>query len=197
MATATQKLITAEEFSQMPQPADGSRQELVRGVVVNMPPPGFRHGKLNFRIAKLLDRHVEPNRLGHVVPETGMTTERGPDTVRGPDIAFWSADKIPLDQEPAGYPDVVADLCVEVLSPRQSRKKIQEKVREYLWCGVRLVWVIDPEERTVTVYRSPDEGRLLHEGTALSGEDVLPGFSVSVAEFFIAASSSGPTLSGS
>ena len=193
MTRIAQKLITAEEFAQMPAPPDGSRQELVRGAIETMGRPGFRHGKINFRIAKILDKHVEPNRLGHVVPETGVVTERGPDTVRGPDVAFWSAEKVPLDQEPAGYPDAVADLCVEVLSPRQDRKKIFEKVREYLWAGVRLVWVVDPEDRTVTVYRSPEEGRLLHEGATLSGEDVLPGFSVSVAEFFAGASGSGTT----
>lgn len=190
MTRIGQTLITAEEFAQMPAPSDGSRQELVRGVIETMSRPGFRHGKVNFRVAKILDKHVEPNRLGHVVPETGVVTERGPDTVRGPDVAFWSADKVPLDQEPAGYPDVVADLCVEVLSPRPDRKKTFEKVREYLWAGVRLVWVVDPENRTVTVYRSPEEGRLLHEGATLSGEDVLPGFSVSIAEFFAAASGS-------
>src|SRR6185437_7594738 len=191
MTTATQKLVTAEEFFRIPEPADGSRQELVRGVIVTMGMPGFRHGKVNFRIAKILDKHVEPLRLGHVVPETGVVTEHGPDTVRGPDVAFWSVAKIPLDVEPAGYPDAVADLCVEVLSPRQNRKKIFEKVREYLWAGVRIVWVVDPEERTVTVYRSPEEGRLLHEGATLSGEDVLPGFSVPVTEFFTVASGSG------
>lgn len=190
MTRIAPKLITAEEFAQMPAPPDGSRQELVRGVIQTTSRPGFRHGKVSFRIAKLLDKHVEPNHLGHVVPETGVVTEHGPDTVRGPDVAFWSVVKVPLDQEPAGYPDAVADLCVEVLSPRQDRKKIFEKVREYLWSGVRLIWVVDPEDRTVTVYRSPEEGRLLHEGATLSGEDVVPGFSVSVAEFFAAASGS-------
>lgn len=197
MTTVARKLITAEEFAQLPDPPDGSRQELVRGVIETMGRPGFRHGKVNFRIAKILDRYVEPNRLGHVVPETGVVTEHGPDTVRGPDVAFWSADKVPLDQEPAGYPDAVADLCIEVLSPRPNRKKILEKIREYLWAGVRLVWVVDPEERTVTVYRSPEEGRLLHEGATLSGEEVLPGFSVPVTEFFMTASGSEQTPASS
>jgi Uma2 family endonuclease len=187
MTAATRKLITAEEFARLPAPADGSRQELVRGVIETMPPPGFRHGKIGFRIAKILDKHAETNALGHVVPETGVVIDRGPDTVRGPDVAFWGAAKIPPDQAPEGYPDAVADLCVEVLSPRQSRAKVFEKVREYLWSGVRLVWVVDPEERTVTTYRSPEEGRLLHEGASLSGEDVLPGFNVRVAELFGAA----------
>jgi Uma2 family endonuclease len=184
MTKATRRLITAEDFARLPAPADGSRQELVRGVIETMPPPGFRHGKLNFRIAKILDRHVEPNRLGHVIPETGVRTERGPDTVRGPDVAFWGAAKVSPDEEPEGYPDAVPDLCVEVLSPRQNRKKIRQKVREYLWSGVRIVWVVDPEDRAVTVYRSPEEGRLLHEGAFLSGEDVLPGFGVPIAELF-------------
>jgi Uma2 family endonuclease len=197
MTTVTRKPITAEEFARMPDPPDGSRQELVRGEIETMSRPGFRHGKVSFRIAKILDKHVELNRLGHVVPETGVVTEHGPDTVRGPDVAYWTCDKAPLDKEPEEYPDVVADLCVEVLSPRQDRKKIFEKVREYLWAGVRLVWVVDPEDRTVTVYRSPEEGRLLHEGATVSGGDVLPGFSVPVAEFFTGASGSGTLPAGS
>ena len=89
-----------------------------------------------------------------------------------------------FDLEPEGYPDVAADLCVEVLSPGNSLRRIREKLREYFARGVRMVWIIDPEDRTITVYRSVDEGRLLHENATLDGEDVLPGFSCRVAEFF-------------
>jgi Uma2 family endonuclease len=184
MTTATQKLLTAEEFARLPEPPDGSRQELVRGVIETIPPPGFRHSKITFQIAKILDRHVGANHLGQVIPETGMVIERGPDTARGPDVAFWSAARLPPGPVPSGYPEVVADLCVEVLSPGQTRRSIQAKVREYLWSGVRLVWIVDPDDQTVTVYRSPDEAHLLHETATLSGGDVLPGFEVRVANLF-------------
>jgi Uma2 family endonuclease len=111
-------------------------------------------------------------------------TEHGPDTVRGPGIAFWSAERIPLDVEPEGYPDIPADLCVEILSPDDVWELILEKVREYLTCGVRMVWVVDVELRTVTVYRNADEGRVLHQNATLSGDDVLPGFTIRVGELF-------------
>src|SRR2546430_15735333 len=111
MATVTEKLITAEEFARMSDPPDGSKQELVRGVIVTMPPPGFDHGVCQVRAANLIDTHARTNRLGRVTVETGLVTEQDPDTVRGPDISFWSVSLLPLDQLPQGYPDVAADLC--------------------------------------------------------------------------------------
>jgi Uma2 family endonuclease len=186
MATVADKPITAEEFAQMPPPPDGSKQELVRGVIVTMPPPGFEHGVCQVRVANLLDTHTHArkNKQGSVTAETGLVTEKDPDTVRGAAVSFWSVERLPLDQRPQGYPEVAADLCVEILSPKKRLKKIKEKIREYFARGVRMVWVVDPEDHTVTVYRSPDEGRLLHESATLLGDDVLPGFSCRVSEFF-------------
>jgi Uma2 family endonuclease len=184
MATAAQKLITAEEFFRMPNPPDGSKQELVRGEIVTMPPPGFRHGVRQGQAYWLLRNFAMTQRLGRVTVESGVVTERGPDTVRGPDVAYWSYERLPADQEPEGYPDVAADLCAEVLSPSDRPGKMREKVREYFTRGVRMVWLIDPEDRNVWVYRSADEARVLHEGATLSGEDVLPGFTCRVADLF-------------
>jgi Uma2 family endonuclease len=185
MATVTEKLLTAEEFARLPEPADGSEEELVKGVVVSVPVPGFNHGYIQANVGDLLLGYVRAHRLGHVTLGTGLITERNPDTVRGPDVAFWSAERIPLDRPvPQGYPEVAADLAVEVLSPDDRLRKVREKLREYFTGGVRMVWVVDPENRTVTVYRSPDEGRLLHESATLTGEDVVPGFSCPVAAFF-------------
>ena len=184
MATVAEKLITAEEFAKMPNPPDGSKQELVKGVIVTMPPPGFDHGVCQVRVANLVDTHARTNKQGRVTVETGLVTEQDPDTVRGPDVSFWSLERLPLDKRPKGYPDVAADLCVEVLSPRKRLRIIKEKIREYFARGVRMVWVVDPEDRTVTAYRSPDEGRVLHESAILTGEDVLPGFTCRVSELF-------------
>jgi Uma2 family endonuclease len=184
MATATQKLITAEQFVRMPAPPDGSKQELVRGVIVTMPPPGFRHGLRQVRVSRLLDEFATRNRLGRVTVESGVVTEHDPDTVRGPDVSYWSAERLPLDQEPEGYPDVAPDLCAEILSPGNKGPRVRDKLREYFDRGVRMVWVVDPEDRTVIVYKSPDEGRFLHDTATLSGEEVLPGFSCRVGDLF-------------
>jgi Uma2 family endonuclease len=87
-----------------------------------------------------------------------------------------------LAEIPVGYIEVAPDLLVEVLSPSNTRKQILAKLREYFTRGVQLVWVISPEDRTLTIYRMPDEGRLLHESATVTGEDALPGFECSVSE---------------
>ena len=102
----------------------------------------------------------------------GLQTEHDPDTVRGPDVAFWSAERLPLDQTPEAYPDVAADLCVEVMSPTDTRRAMNEKVREYLVRGVLLVWVVDPEDHTITIYRQPDEGRTRSGGLWYCGSRI-------------------------
>lgn len=184
MSSVAQKFITAEEFLRMPPPPDGSKTELVRGEVVSVCRPGFRHGLRQCRIGASLDHFGRSRQHGRAVVETGVITERGPDTVRGPDVSYWSAERLPLDQEPEGYPEIAPDLCVEVLSPTNRMARIREKMRELFQRGVRMVWVVDPEDRTVVIYRSPDEGRLLHESATIQCEDVLPGFSCSVADLF-------------
>jgi Uma2 family endonuclease len=184
MSAVAQKLITADEFFRMPNPPDGSRQELVKGVIITMPPPGFRHGDVQGNIATLLKIFIRSNRIGRVTVESGVRTDRAPDSVRGPDVAFWSYERLPADQTPVGYPDVAADLCVEVRSPSETTRSLRAKAREYLERGVRMVWIVDPDDQTVTVYRRPGEGRVLSEEATLTGEDVLPEFSCRVAEFF-------------
>jgi Uma2 family endonuclease len=184
MPASTTMLLTAEQFLRRPQPADGSKEELVRGEIVMSPPPGFLHGSIQFRVGAILDAHVRPRLLGRIVVETGVVTARDPDNVRGPDVSFWSKERLPLDQQPSGYPNAVADLCVEVLSPDDSIAKVRTKVREYLASGVRLVWVVDPESMTVTVHR-PGVPEVTYPATdTIDGGDVLPEFRSKVIEFF-------------
>jgi Uma2 family endonuclease len=177
-------LVTAEEFAQRPERADGWQEELVRGVIIVTPPPGFTHGVSQVNVASLLRTWARQDRRGRVTAASGLRTETDPDSVRGPDVAYWSAERLPLEIVPQGYPDVAADLCVEVLSPGNRRAAIDEKVREYLAATVRIVWVVDPEAHTVTVYRQPDAGQVLDAAAILTDEEVLPGFSCRVGEFF-------------
>jgi Uma2 family endonuclease len=182
MATVAQRLITAEEFLQMPEPPDGSRQELIRGEIITMPPPGGLHGVCCAKTSSRLQQFAEANRRGIVTANAGIITEHDPDSVRGPDVAFWSSERLP--EVPAGYIEAPPDLAVEVLSPWTKMARLRLKIQEYFSRGVRMVWVLDPEDHTVTVYRTSDEGRLLHESATLSVEDILPGFSCHVAELF-------------
>lgn len=182
MSTVThKKLWTAEEFFSLPDPEDGSQQELVRGEIVTMPPPGGMHGVSCNKAGRRIGNFVEDHNLGHVTSnDTGFITERGPDSVRGPDVAYWSKDRLP--SVPVGYIEIAPDLLVEVLSPSNTSAQIRAKLKEYFAKGVRLVWVIAPEDRTLTIYRTPDEGRLLHETATVMGEEVLPGFTCRVSD---------------
>ncbi|MDY3552585.1 Uma2 family endonuclease [Gemmata sp. JC717] len=183
--TATKRLLTAEEFARLPDPPDGSKQELVRGEVVTvMAAPSFRHGLVQLNVALALKTFAKASNLGRVTAESGLVTEHAPDTVRGPDVAFWSFERLPAERTPDVYPDVAADLCVEVKSPSNTPARTTKKIGEYFACGVRLVWVVDPEERTVTVYTKPGDGRVLWDNATLDGGDVLPGFTCPVADFF-------------
>jgi Uma2 family endonuclease len=176
-----QKLITAEEFARMPEPPDGSRQELVQGVIITMPPPGGLHGICCLKAGRVLGNFVYDKGLGQVASnDAGFITERDPDTVRGADVAFWSRERLP--EVPKGYIGVPPDIAVEVVSPEDHFLRVQKKVTHYMTHGVRVLWVVDPEDRSVTVYR-PDQGlRILANSDTLSCEDVLPGFSCRVAD---------------
>jgi Uma2 family endonuclease len=185
MATVSTRLLTAEEFSRLPQPADGSKQELVQGVVITMPPPGGRHGVCCLKIGRKVGNFVEEHHLGTVTcNDAGFIIQRDPDTVRGPDIAFWSRDR--LTEIPAGYIAVPPDLAVEVVSPDDHFARVHRKATQYLKSGVRLVWVVDPEDRSLTVYRPPDKfPEIFGENEVVSGEDVLAGFSCRVADLLL------------
>jgi Uma2 family endonuclease len=184
MAATATKLLTAEEFFQRPDPSDGSREELIRGEVVTMPAPGFRHGEVAMQVGFILKLFLQQHPVGRVLAETGVRTEHDPDSVRGPDVSFWSFDRVQREPEIVGYPEVAADLCVEVRSPSNTFKKLRDKAAEYLRAGVRMVWIVDPDDRSVTVYRQPGRGITISDDAVLEGEDVLPGFTCPVSKLF-------------
>ena len=183
MSIAQHSHLTAEEFAKMPDPADGSRLELVRGEIITMPPPKGKHGIVCSEVAWVLKNFVKPRKLGWVTTnDTGVVLEKEPDTVRGPDVAFWSIARQP--EQPEGYFLIPPDLAVEVQSPDDRRKDLRAKIKDYLSYSVPLIWLVDPDTRTVTVYRGSMRGVELDESDTLDGGDVLPGFSCKVAELF-------------
>lgn len=184
MSVATRQLVTAEEYLAMPEPTDGSRLELVRGEVVVMPRPTWEHGEVAGNVYMLVKLFLKQHPIGRVTVEGGVITERKPDTVRGPDVSFMSAGRMPLGERMDRFADATPDLCVEVVSPSNTRRKLNDKIKEYFFTGAKAVWVIDPDERSVTVYGEPMEGRVFKQDATLDGGDVLPGFSCPVAELF-------------
>jgi Uma2 family endonuclease len=172
--------LRAEDLYDLPD--GGRRYELVRGELREVPPASFRHGRVCMRVGKRIDDFVEERRLGVVVVnDTGFILERDPDTVRGPDVAFVAAQRVPIDE--TGFAELAPDLVVEVVSPNDRASEVSEKARQYLDAGVRLVWVVDPRSRTATVHR-PDGGTVLIGDAALDGEDVLPGFRLPLPDLF-------------
>lgn len=166
--------MTAEELLRTHLP--DKRVELVRGVLVVREPAGFRHGAVSAALARLLGDHVAGQRLGLVLAaETGFQLATAPDTVRAPDVAFVSRERLP-DPEPAGYAALAPDLVVEVLSPWDRPGETLAKVADWLNGGTRLVWVVDPVRHLARVFRQDGSETLLAESGSLDGEDVVPGF---------------------
>lgn len=185
MATASppQTAITADEFARRPDP--GCPEELVKGRIVRMPPPGARHGQLCAEAGWIIRSFGKEHDAGHVLSNhSGVITERGPDSVRGADVAFYSYNRLPKGPLPAAYPEVVPELVIEVRSPGDRWPKLLGKVAEYLNAGVGVVCVIDDDSRTIQVYDAERPFRTLTESDDLTFPELLPGFRVAVSQFF-------------
>ena len=177
------QLVTADELLRMPD--DGFRYELVQGELRRMSPAGFHHGRLIMNIATPLDHHVRTHKLGVVcAAETGFLLTSDPDTVRAADVAFIRQERIEQAAEPEGYWPGAPDLAVEVVSPNDLYTEVDEKVTDWLEAGTRLVVIINPRKRTVTVYHSLLQIVVLREQDMLDGGDVVPGWSLPIANIF-------------
>jgi Uma2 family endonuclease len=181
----TKARVTAEDLWRL---GEGDiRRELVNGEVVEMAPVGGVHGRVTLKISRKLAEHTETHGGGEVlVGDVGfvLSVPTDPERVRAPDVAFVSSHRLPGGQIPEGFFSGAPDLAVEVLSPTDNPLHIQQKVRDYLEAGARLVWIIAPQAKTVTVYRTDGSARLLREQESLEGEDVLPGLTIPLAEVF-------------
>jgi Uma2 family endonuclease len=166
-------VVTADDLLRVDVP--DKHVELVRGVLVVREPPGLRHGRITVDLATRLAVHVRANALGRVYADTGFKLTSDPDTVRGPDIAFISRERVP-EPEPPGFPALAPDLVVEVLSPGDRPGEVLAKVADWLSAGTLLVWVIDPERCEARVYRRDGSEQIMTADQSLDGEGVLPGF---------------------
>ena len=181
MVTAT-ALMTLKEFAALPD--DEGRTELVRGRVIEMPPPGSRHGLVCSRFSRVLGLFVTDRRLGEVLNESGVITHRDPDSVRGPDITFYSAAKLPPLDQWEGYLDVAPDLVVEVRSPTDRWAMMVQKAAEYLAAGVLIVVILDPDTRSAHIFDADRPTRVLGSDDTLTFPGLLEGFAVRVGSIF-------------
>lgn len=183
MTIAAPVLCTAEEFIER-KDLEGP-VELVKGIVQQMPPPFARHGSVCANVAFHLQLHVRQRDLGRVMTnDVCIVTQRGPDTVRGADVAFVSYTRIPKGPLPDGYLSAQPDLIVEVRSPSDRWKDLMKKVLEYLDAGTPVVCVIDPTTETARVYRADRDEEQFCNGDSLKFDDVLPEFCVPLKQLF-------------
>ena len=174
------KLITGEELLAM---GDIGPCELIDGRIVSMTPTGSEHGYIEFNLTTELRSFVRKHKLGWVTGgEVGIYIRRKPDRVRGADIAFISSKRLP--ELPKGFLTVAPDLVVEIMSPDDRWQAVREKLGEYFSIGVTWVWVVEPQNRKVLVFRSPTDVEEYDAENILRGEGVLEGFAVKVAELF-------------
>jgi Uma2 family endonuclease len=177
------RLVTAEELERMPQ--SDAHVELVKGEIVKMTPAGHEHGEIALAIGSALHAFVRQHGLGKVyAAETGFILACNPDTVRAPDAAFVTNERAAQQKRREGFFDGAPDLAVAVMSPEDTVEEVQVKVLEYLQAGTRLIWIANPRTRTITVYRSLDQVRVLTVNDTLDGDDVLPGFAVPLKDIF-------------
>ena len=177
----TRRKLTLEEFLAMEDTEPAS--EYACGEVIQKPMPNEPHSAIQLYLAILLFQFLARTKLGRVRPEWRCIF--GPPGRRRayvPDLVYVSAARYRQGRAGDGFLHTAPDLAVEILSPRQSVVRFSAKIRFYLAQGVRSVWVVDPRAMTITVFVPDGDERVLYPGDTLDGGDVLPGFSVPVAD---------------
>jgi Uma2 family endonuclease len=165
--------------------------ELVDGVLVEKV-MGFDESRFAVYLITCLGAFLNRHDRGTILGADGMV-RLFPGLVRIPDVAFISWKRFPKSKRERGeIPNVAPDLVVEVLSKGNTRREMARKLDEYFRAGVRLVWYVDPKNRTVRVYTAPDDSVVMSEDQQLDGGHVLPGFTLSIRDWFAEAERTGP-----
>lgn len=184
MSTAEQ-LLTAEEYFRLPEKPEFS--ELVRGVIIPMTPPGFRHGYVCGQTLYLGRRFLEDHDVGRVLcNDSGVITQRDPDTVRGGDVTFYSYERLPREVTPIGYPATSPNIVFEIRSPNDRWSETHEKIAEYLTAGVELVCVLVPETTSAHLFYPDRPGSILQGDQELALPAPLHEFRQPLSAFFAA-----------
>ena len=177
----TSRLVTGAELLAM---GDIGPCELIDGVIIKMSPAGGLHGFIELTLALLVGGFIKEREVGFcMVGEVGIYIRHEPDRIRSADLAVWSYAKLP-DGPPAGLVEVVPDLIVEILSPNDRWTDMRQKIDDYFSIGVDTLWIVDPDEETVFVYRTASQRTALRRGDTLAGTGPLTGFALPVSELF-------------
>jgi len=176
------RVMSAEDLLAMPD--DGHRYELLHGELRMMLPAGGRHGRVALKLARRIGDFVERHCLGVTyAAETGFLLQRNPDTVRAPDVAYVSQQRLGSFADHPGFVPIAPELVAEVVSPNDLASAVEAKALDWLAAGVIVVLVVDPQTRTIRDYRAAQEIQAYTQGSIDLGI-VLPGFRLEVAELF-------------
>jgi len=174
------KPVTIDDMYHMPK--DGRKYELVDGEVV-VSPAGFRHAEIVAKIVHIVATYLDDNPIGKVYgANTGVIFPNG--NLRSPDVFFVRSEKLPGGKSPITFGELIPDFAVEVLSPGDRSGQVAQKIGECLEYGVPIVWLVDPKDQNVTVYRSLTQTQRFTSNDIIDAEPVLPGFSCMVSRFY-------------
>lgn len=176
---APARLISAEEFFSMPEVRT---HELIQGELIPVAPPTFDHGDIAGEIYSQLKAFLRRTRVGRASVESGFVLRREPDVVRFPDVAFLESSRLPVPKR--GFVSGPPTLAVEVVSPGDTWREVEDKVQLYLEVGVKVVWIVSEEDARIHV-RTPDGQHKIYERPdVLDGGELLPGFQMPLSEVF-------------
>jgi Uma2 family endonuclease len=187
MATVSTKPMTAEEFfdwANLPE-NDDRKFELEQGEIVPMPSPGERHGVVCANASWIFGGYIRQVNRGRVCAnDMGIILERGPDTVRGPDLAVYLSGRAyaKLNRR---YPDEMPNVIVEVLSPSDRVGKMLKRINLFLEKGVSVVFLLDPEAQTVSIHRPEKSAPVFERDEEIAGLAELPEFRCRASQFFV------------
>ncbi len=178
----TTKLMTIKDLWELDD--DGCRHELIRGELRSISPTGGTHGELLYTLIAILAAQQAHQQARIYAGDTGFIINRDAETILAPDLAIVHNDRLPGGERISGFLSVIPDLVIEILSPSDRIGRVNEKVSLYLDAGVQIIWLVDPDRRTVTEYAPGQPVRLCQASDTLTAEAVLPGFRLAVDDIF-------------
>ena len=179
LIAAPEKLYTVADLEAMPD--DGTRRTLIEGRLIEMPGAKPDHSEYQGLLVTFLTIFVLAHKSGKVLPELGCQFTA--DTKMFPDVGYVSYARLG-DHDMREYLPFAPDLAIEIMSPSNTSEEISEKIDWYLRFGARLIWVVYPRTQKVYVYSTEKPFAIVDRAGVLSGESVLPGFTLPVAELF-------------
>jgi len=177
--------LTHDQFRELCRENRDIRLELTaKGELIVMPPTGWESGNRNIKLAARLQNWTETDGTGIAFDSsTGFILPSG--AIRSPDAAWVSSERLSaLNPDPEGFLPLAPDFVIELRSASDRLKPLQDKMQEYIDNGVRLGWLLNPKDQAVEIYRMGKGIEVLHSPIEVSGEDVLPGFVLSLEGIF-------------